>query len=626
MRAQKVIAKVLTIMLFGLLIMSFAIWGIGDMFRSGGQVRGVAEVGDTQIDQHIYARELSREVARLSQQFGTQLDQNQVRLLGIDRQVLRNLVGRALIETEARDHGLVVTEAQIKARIAEEPAFKDQFGAFDAARFFQFLNSAGLSEQAFVARLGADILSQRLASSVSGAVNAPRPLSRSIFDFEQERRVASYLRLPLVAEETVGEPSEDDLSGFYERNAQTFMAPDYRAVSFIHLRPADVADEIAVAEEDLRAEFDSRRSEFAVPERREIEQIVFSSEADAQTAHERLAAGEDFAAVAEETLEQPPVSLGTTDGSDLLPVLRDAAFAAQPDGVSTPVKSPLGWHIVRILAVEPGEEPNFEAQRETLRAEIVAREAVDALVTMANALDDELGGGASLDDAAATLGLPVARIAAVDRQGLDRDGEAIADLPAPEMFLPETFETPMGETGLLRDTGEGGFFVLRVDGTEEAQQRPLEEVREQVARLWRQSELTRLTREKGDALVAELEAGKSLEDLAAETGLGIEESQPMTRNENDPARTPSPRFASALFELEDRGVMGLSVGDGFIVARLDQVIAADASGNSAAFEATEQALAQELKADFFDLFMAALETEHRVQVNQVTLDEVLNSF
>lgn len=626
MRVQKLIARILTVLLFGLLIMSFAIWGIGDMFRTGGPTRGVAEVGDTLIDQHSYARELSREVSRLSQQFGTQLDQNQVRLLGIDRQVLRNLVGRALIESEARQQGLVVTEAQIKTRIGEEEAFKDQFGAFDAARFYQFLNSAGLNEQAFVARLGAEIQSQRLASSVSGAANAPAPLARGLFNFEQERRIASYLHLPSVTEDSIGEPGEDDLTEFYERNAQSFMAPEYRAVSLIHLRPADLAEEIVVTEEELRTAFESRRNEFATPERREIEQVVFSSQADAQAMHERLTAGEDFAAVAEEVLGQAPVSLGTTDGSGLVPALREAAFAVEAAAVSAPVQSPLGWHILRIVAVEPAEEPSFEALRERLRAEMAEREAVDALIGTANALDDELGGGASLDDAAAVLGLSVTRIDAIDRQGLGRDGEAIADLPDPRIFLPEAFEAPTGETGLLRETEEGGFFVLRVDSIDAAQQRPLAEVREEVVTLWRQGEVARLTREKGDALVAELETGKSLDDLAAENDLSIEESQPMTRDETDPARTPAPRFAAAIFELDDGAVTGLPVSDGYLITRLDHVVPADASDDSATFEATEQALSQSLKADFFDLFMAALELEHRVEINQATVDEVLNSF
>jgi peptidyl-prolyl cis-trans isomerase D len=626
MRAQKLIAKVLTVLLFGVLILSFAIWGIGDMFRTGGQARGVAEVGDTLIDQNSYARELSREVRRLSQQFGAQLDQNQVRLLGIDRQVLRNLVGRALIDSEAGRQGLVVTEAQIKTQIASEAAFKDQFGAFDAARFVQFLNSAGLSEQGFIARLSGEILSQRIGSSISGAVNAPKPLARSVFAYEQERRIASYLRLPTVSEDSLGEASEDELNEFYDRNAETFMAPEFRAVSLIYLRPEDLAGEVAVAEEDLRAEFDRRKNEFAVRERREIEQAVFANEADAQAAHERVVAGEDLAAVAEEISGQMPVSLGATDGSDLLPVLRDAAFATELGAISPPVESALGWHIVRVNGVEPGQEPDFQSLKERLREEIATREAVDALVAMANALDDELGGGASLDGAADTLGLSLTRIAAIDAQGLDRNGEAIAELPALELFLPQAFETPLGETGLLQDTDEGGFFIVRIDGAEEAKQRPLDEVRDEVLRLWRRSQVALLTSEKGDALVDEFESGKSLDNLAAENGLSVEVSPPMTRNENDPAITPSPRFSAALFQIDEGEVVGLPLGEGYIVARLDDVIPADASSDSAAFEATELALTQSIKADFFDLYMSALESEHRVQVNQPILDEVLNSF
>ena len=625
MKIQKLVAKILTGVLFGLLILSFAVWGIGDIFRGGGQVRAVAEVGDVQIDQHNYGLELRREQRRLSQRFGSQLEPQQLRLLGIDREVLRSMIARALIESEAGTQGLAVPEAQIKQRIAEEELFRDQFDAFDPARFRQFLDSAGYSEQTFVHRLRGEIQSQRIAGGIADAVVAPESLARRIHAYENERRVAQYIRLPLTPESEVGEPDEEALNAFYDQNAATFMTPPFRAVTFIQLRPVDVAAEIAVAEEMIVEEFESRREEFGIPERRAVEQMIFNSEAEAQAAFERLSEGAEFTAVAEESTGQPPIPLGMTDGSGLLPALRDAAFALESGGASEPFESPLGWHIVRVTDIEPAVEPELEELRDQLRDEVALREAVDSIVALANELDDQIGGGASLEEAADALGLQARQIEAIDRQGNDRNGEPIADLPSPDVFVPEVLNTPVGETSLMQETDDGGYFIVRVDSTEDARQLTLEEVTERVAGLWRQSEQTRLTQEKAQEMADRLKEGRTLEALAEDAQLAVEESEPLTRDAAEP-EAPAPRFAANIFTLDTGEVTTMPVADGFLIVRLAEIIPVSESDTAADFEATNEALTQSMRADLFDLYLASLQADIGVRVNQVMLDEVLESY
>ena len=622
---QKLVAKVLTVILFGLLILSFAVWGIGDIFRGGGQVRAVAEVGDIPIDQHNYNLELRREQRRLSQRFGSALQSEQLRLLGVDREVLRSMIGRALIEAEADRQGLAVPEPQIQQRIYEEDLFRDQFGSFDPARFRQFLEGASYSEQSFVKRLTGEMQSQRIAGGIADAVSAPEALARRIYEFENERRVARFIRLPQAAESDVAAPDDEALKAFYDQNAATFMSPPFRAVTFIQLRPSDVAAEVAVAEDVIVEEFESRRSEFGSPERRTIEQMVFNSEEEAKAAFEKLAAGEDYEAVAQETTGQAPIPLGSTDGSGLLPVLRDAAFALEEGVGSEPFESPLGWHIVRVTEIVPAVEPELAELRDQLRDEIALREAVDSIVSLANELDDQIGGGASLEDAAESLGLNPRHLEAIDRQGRDRNGEAIADLPPSDVFMTEVLNTPVGETSLMQETGDGGYFVLRVDGAEESKQNAFEDVRDEVEALWRQSERTRLTQEQGQAMLTRLQEGASLETLAEEAGLSVEESAPLTREEGEPA-APAPRFAANIFTLDPGEATTIPVTDGFLVVQLAEIMPAESDEAGDQLAETTDALAQSMRADLFDLYLASLQSEFGVRVNQALLDEVLSSF
>ncbi len=135
MKLRKQVSKILVFILFGLLIMSFAVWGIGDMFRGGGRIEVVAEVGDTTIDRRAYGRTLSREVSNLQRRFNSRIEGEQIRALGVPQQVLQQMITGALFDAQAARMGLVISEQQIKREIVQQAVFQDATGAFDRSRF-----------------------------------------------------------------------------------------------------------------------------------------------------------------------------------------------------------------------------------------------------------------------------------------------------------------------------------------------------------------------------------------------------------------------------------------------------------------------------------------------------------
>ena len=624
-RPKNIIVKIGIFVLFGMLIASFAVWGIGDIFRGSTQVRAVAEIGGEPILDREYARALSREINRISQRLGAQLEMDQARAFGIPDQVLSQMIGRALFDRKAVDLGMIVTDDQIRRLIAQQDAFKNELGGFDRARFEQQLRRLGMGENEYVATLRRDIIRQQLAGAVSEAVTVPRQLVEALYGYRNERRVAQYLLVRNDSITDMAAPNEPALVAFHKEFSERFMAPSRRAVTLVQLRAADLAAESAVSEARLREEFASRFEDFVTPEKRSLEQIVFQDEALAREAKTRLDGGAYFATVAEEMTGEPPIDLGAMERNVLPPELAEPAFALPEGTASAPVESVLGWHILRVVKVEPRQEPAFEEVREELATDIAMQIAIDSMVSIANQLDDELGAGASLEEAARALNLTPRRIESIDRQGRDPAGEPVTGLPA-DRFLALAFETEAGRESLLTEAANGDFFILRVDSVTLAQLRPLDEVRAEVTELWRDAQRAKLARQKAEALAERIKSGNAFEVVATEAGLSVARTKPVTRFETAVASTPSPTLASKLFQVSVGEVTTATAAEGHLVAKLIEIVAADPYTDPDTVAAVRESLVGALRDDLLEQFLATMRGEYGVEIKEQALDELLATF
>ena len=627
---RKPVAKVITFVLFGLLIMSFAVWGIGDIFQGPGRATSVAEVGTIAIDQQDFSRDLRQELNRLQNQFGSRFDIDQARSLGLVDQVLQQMVSRALFDQQAVDLGMAVTEEQIRQSIAQERAFQNQFGDFDARRFEQVLRGLGVSEGGYVTMLSRDIQRQQIASALGAVAVAPEQLAERIFTYSEERRSAESILIDTAAFTDLGTPGEDDLKTLHEEFSSQFMTPETRSLSLVHLKAGDLANEIAISEDEVRAEFEARAEDYRIPEQREIEQIVLDSQEAAEAARNRLDEGTDFAALAQELTGAVPISLGQLTSEELAlqaPELAEGAFAIAEGSVSQPIESGFGWHLVRVTGITPGQDPDFVAARDEIRDELAMTMAVDSLVSIANQLDDELAGGANLEEAASRLDLPLQEIGAIDAQGRDASGGVIDGLPPIDEFLPVLAETAVGEESLLTETRDGDYFVLRVDGVVPAEPMPLDAVREEVAELWRARSRERLAEERADALAARAKEGVALSKIAEDEGLSVTRRGPVNRfGQGDDGSRMSGDLVSKLFELKQGDVAVAQDDPGFLVIKLVEVVQPKPSDRPDAFSTIEERLATELNDDILSSFSLALRQTHNVTLNSVLIEEVLNRF
>lgn len=623
MKSRSLLVKIMLIPLFGLLILSFAVWGIGDIFRTQGHNQSVATVGDMVIDQQTYAQELSQEIATVSRRFGTQLTPEQAQIFGIPQQVLNRLVSRALLDEMASRMGLIMTEEQMRAEILGNPAFQDATGRFDRNRFIQALQFSNMSEAGFLQVLGRDTSRQQLTQAVTEGAVAPQSLTRQLFAYREERRVADYVILENGDASALGEPDEAAIQETYESASASLMTPEFKTVTLVHLRVADAAAEIAISEEDLLAEFEARREELSKPERREVTQAVLPDEAAAQALAEAIAGGADFAAAAEEATGRAPVALGLVAKAELPAALSDAVFALESGATSDPIQSSFGWHVAQVGAVEPGEEADLETLRDQLERELADNQAIDVVIEQANRYDEAIAGGLPIEEAAGNLGIPSREIGAIDMQGRDAAGNLVEGLPALDQFIEVLRTTAEGDTSLLTETLDGDYFIIRVDALIAPALRPLEEVREDVVRLWQARELGRISQERAETLVERLEAGEDFAALAEAEGLSLQRTEPITRFENNPQRTPAPALSQQLFDISQDEVTLAATPGSQIIARLVEVLGADQDGQQERLDQLSEQLEASIKDDIFQQFLGSLQQELDVTVNQRLVEQTL---
>jgi peptidyl-prolyl cis-trans isomerase D len=600
-------------LLAGLLVASFAVWGISDTYIFGQVGDTVAEVGKREIKVPTLQRAFRQEVDRLRQY---NIDEQRAREMGLLDQTLNRLVTTALIDSAAGELGMVVGKSSLREQI------RKQFGGtIDSAQFQNILRNNGLSESQFLAQLGGQIVRTQFLESLTMPARAPNQLAERLYRWREEKREADWFTVPVNPRTPMRAPSDAEIDTYYKANQNRYQAPEYRATRYVHLDPAVLAKDITVSDEKLKAAYEDRLTSLSVPERRTVMQMLLPDRVTADKARTRLGAGEAFIAVAKDLAgqEEDATRLGTLAKTDLPSEIAEPAFKLSKGAVSEPVEGPFGLLLLTVTDIKPGKTPTLDEVRKTLRADVAKEEAIDAVFEQANRLEEAIGGGAKLEEAARELGLSVRTVEALDAQGRDRSDKTVTKLPdAP--FLKTLFETSDGETSLLTEAASNTFFILHVDSTTPSKVRPLNAVRDQAREDWKQEERWKAARAKGKTLVEQLNAGRKIAGLAKKSGYKLRASGAFNRAGQGLSAGMSPALAADMFEVKSTGHAAMADGrDGVHVAQLKTISKAAADSDRKGVDALAVTLRAGIAGDVAGQLDKALRKRHDVTIDQRVL-------
>lgn len=538
--SSKWLGRLVLSVIMGVLIISFAIWGIGDIFR-GGVNRTVASVGSVSIGAEEFRTTFNNELRRIQQQTRRPVTTEQARAFGLDRELLTRSIDEAALNQKARAFGLAVDQPTIVRSITEAPDFKIG-GVFDRNRLAEALQQAGLSEAQFVKQQGDLVVRLQLLNGLVGGLPGSETLARAVHQFRDEER---NLDAVIVSADKVAAPAEPDeaaLKAFFEERKAEFRTVETRKVTMIQAGPADFAAGLTVTEADLRAFYDRQLASgrFGSPERRQAQRVLFDTEAEAKAAADKIAAGSPFEALLiEKKLNEKDVDLGLKTAAEIGdPALRTAIFATQEGQTTAPIKDAFGFVLVRVLKVEAAKVTAFE----TVRGQIEGDARADKLQrdpTIRGKLDavfkkvEELRvSGKSLAEAATAAGVAPVSVPAVDKLGGDGAGGRVT-LPGGQDVLTAIFASDIGLDNEPIQTRDGGHIWFEVNGVEPARDKAFDEVKDQVK--------TRLVADRRDKALAEwltgfvkkIDEGATLAAVSAELGIPVQRFTGIKRNARD---------------------------------------------------------------------------------------------
>lgn len=617
-RSGSLVVKIL----LGLLILSFGVWGVNDVFFPGPGRTTVASVGDTKIVGIDLQNEVGRELVRLQRQFGN-VDREQARAMGIGMQVVERMVAQALYDRAAQDLGLEVSEPMLPEAIREIPMFFGSQGRFDRLVYEQALRSLGYTESSFLQLMRREIRRGQLIGAVAGGITPPKSMLDALYRHRNEKRVADAILIRDADVATPEDPGDDALRTYYEANPEQFTSPEYRKLTAAVIAVDDLAKDIAVGEDELRALYARDRGRFTVPERRTLRQMAFADRAQAEAAHAKLAANADFAAVAKELLGMEPAALelGTLTRAQTLPELAEAGFALALNAYSAPVESPLGWHIVQVTAIEAGSEESFADVREELARALSREKAGDIMVGLSTKLEDELADGTPIEEAGAKLNVAVVAIDGVDAAGRAPSGDPVEHLPRAANFLDTAFATPKGEESRLTEGGTDSFFVVRVDGVTPPALKPFAAVRSEALASWQAERRKEGARTLANELLERLAGdGSDLATLASGQNFKVENTGPMLRGTRQGGTHPQ-ALRDVVFATDTGSYGMIEASNGVYIVHVTDIQAADPEADPAGLKRLRDEVKAGMEGDIRLSFGEALRKDYPVSINRKAVDE-----
>ena len=517
----------------GLLVLSFAVWGIADIFTGyGGRV--LAKVGEVEVSPQEFERVWQQQIRRVSAQAGQQISSEQARAFGLDRQVLNSLITNAAVSSHAKQLGLGISDQSIRDEIFQSANFKGSDGKFSRIQFDEILRNNSMNENMYIAEERVGAVRDQLIMSLSSDLFVPSSMKQNINRFTNDTRTLEYFILPNNVVKKIEEPDEEAQSVFLDSNKRTFTAPEYRKVGVLTLSQELVKKSITITKEDIAANYNERIDQFSTPGKRHIRRMSFIDREKAKDARQKLTTGADFMAVAKEYgFKVDGTDMGFINKTALFdPRVADTAFSLKKGDISQPIESTLSTIILQVVDVKPGKiEKKLEEVEEQIRTYLSAERASDKIGNLNDAIEDDRAGGKSLADIAKDLELGYLITPAIDRAGLDKAGKRVGAFKAAPRLLATAFTSDVGVENEPVEAKDNIVRWLEVLDVTAERAKPLAEVKEQLIGLWkdrqRETRLSKIASETVDAI----KNGEKLAKYAKKYKAKVLNSKPFKRSQ-----------------------------------------------------------------------------------------------
>ena len=506
------------VVLFTLLIVAFALFGIQDVFK-GAVDNWVIKAGSRTVSSAEFKRRFDTQKRQLEQQNGP-ISIEVAAMNGLDQQMLKAIAAQEAFAALIAKAGIRVSDVQVAAQLRKNPAlFNPVTGQFDDQIYAERLGEQGLTPPVFENLIRDEIAADHILSGLVTGLRAPRIYTAWIGAFALEARDISLFTVDpsMVAQPAAATDAE--LETFLKANAARFTKPELRTLMVVDFNPAGLEAQAVVDPAEVQKRFDFRKDTLSKPETRTLLQISAADAAQAAAIAARLAKGEDPAAVAK-ALNRPLTTLANRPKSALPDAkIAETAFSLKDGQSSGPINAQLGYVVLKQISTTPGTTADLATEKVKIEAEIRSQFAQDKLDEQIQAYDMAHSGGMSLAAAAAKAGVKVVTIGPVTAQGVNEAGMPVP--AANQALLKAAFALAAGQDSEVEDAGAGASFAVRVDKVIPASLPPMADIKPLLQQLWAARKTMDAVNARAVALSERVTKGETIAAVAASAGATV---------------------------------------------------------------------------------------------------------
>ncbi|WP_181160182.1 peptidyl-prolyl cis-trans isomerase [Sandaracinobacter neustonicus] len=596
---------------------------------SGPSGKVMATVGDSPISETDYQKLVDRAVARERQRTPTITNPDFIKAGG-GEMVLQQMISGKAMQAFAGKNGMAISRRMIDGEIASVPAFHVN-GKFDEPTFRRLLADQRLSEQELRDSVEQDLLRRQLLQPVVAGTSVPRGMAEPFAALLLEVRRGSILPIPSAAMPDPGKPSDAQLKAFHDENKAAYTLPERRAFRFAEIDSFALAEKARPTAAEVRKYYDEHQQEFGGVEQREVRQVVIRDEAAAKAFVSAVRGGKPFLeAAAGEGYADVDTVLGVHSAADLAKTVNEgvskAAFALKSGGVSDPVQSPLGWHVLMVDRILPAAARPFPSVSAEIEKKLTDEKTTDLLSDTVAKVEDRLQGGESLGDVAKSLGIAVQTSPALAADGRLFDANyQVTRVEQP--LLPKAFDADPGEGPQVVELENGRYALLEVTDVIAPAVVPVDKIRADVEMAWGIKARSDAAKAEAERIAAAVSKGETLAQAGAGKALPPAQSLSVRRLEltqmaQQGQQVPPPVVLLLSTPKGQARVLAAPGGQGWFVVKVDDVTPGNLAEAPQLVDAVRQSLLRDAGNEMAESFVRTIERDVGVRRNPEAIKQV----
>ena len=511
-----------------------SLFGVSGYLSSAGKNRPIIKVDDIIVYQDEIRNQYNQELQAAKNLFGDNIDVNDNMKNAILQNIVQKDLVNAILQKTSEDLNVSISNDLVKKIIYSQAEFMDANGNFSLDKLRRLLNASGWTEQRYIDTLRKDIEKQHLVQNPVENINIPAFMNKYLAQLENQKKVFKYIEIRPESLKVDRQISQEELEQYYQDFAAQFEEPETRNVSFIELSVDKLASKVTPSETDIKNYYNENINQFVIPENRNVLQMVFDNQDDADKAFAALNAGGDFYNVAKQFAKQDKAAtqLGEVSKDMLIADMSDAVFDLKAGDYTNPIKSELGWHIMKVTNIIPKKETSLAAARNKIIDAIRKEKAYDEAYNAVAEIEDKIGAGATLESIAEEYNARINKVIGLNEEGKSKSAPASHNkLIASTDLIDAAFSYNSGEISQVLE-GDNGFTIVRVDSVTDAHPKELSEVKGEIQKMWAANEKNAIAQEIINDVTHDLENGDEIGDVGRRFELPVKTTKAIKHTEN----------------------------------------------------------------------------------------------